>query len=89
MTRDEELLNDIIQRRGYLVVGSRISYRVGERIPGLQCAGRHTQTETRWYILESTDVCDIREQAVLIRALRPDMPEPFFGEPHFYRVLFD
>ena len=96
MTQDEELLNEIIQRRGYVVVESRIPRQPGERLKdgisnNLSPLDRRVlETNAKWYCIAATDLADMMEQVLLIRELWPwTLTVPPTAGSHFYRVLSD
>jgi hypothetical protein len=96
MTRDEELLNEIIQRRGYLVVssarqlsiGSPLGYRLRIRYP-VTDQHRTLKTNAEWYVIAPTDQSDKREQTKLARQLSKEIIADTVDGPYFYRVLSD
>lgn len=84
MTKDEELLNEIIQRRGYIVAGSSHERKLGESVVF------PSSPRALFYVIADTDATDIDEQARLIRRLSPDRsPADSRRGKYFYRVLSD
>ena len=89
MTRDEELLNEIIQRRGYIVVCCFSNLKIGQPTP-IAMADKSLDTKAHWYVLAETNEVDMLEQIRLLRLLRPDLPpDNLLGLETFYRVLSD
>jgi hypothetical protein len=94
MTRDEELLNEIIQRRGYIVVRAQRSYHIGERLPvALKSVDdlRYLETDVHWYIVGPSDANDEHGQVILMEQLtgrHVSTEHPWSGDK-FYRVLSD
>jgi hypothetical protein len=86
MTRDEELMNEIIQRRGYMVISANRQLRIGEVLDEPVSS---LDTKSQWYVISVSDRSDMDEQTKMAMELHKGVCPIAIRGRYFYRVVSD
>lgn len=93
MTKDEEVLNTLLQERGYIVSRCREARYIGQKIMALVTGVRDgrwlkAETENIFVVLSETDAADYDAQLAIIRRHGMTMDAALGGD-RFYRITTD
>ena len=88
MTPDEEVLSEIINRRGYLVIRSIVTMTIGEK-PNWRNALGQKVTDQPMQVFAATDERDYMEQMALFEELGTGVRIQGSAGDRYYRVTTD